>query len=429
MGSVQDLICVGFGPASVALAIAIQESSASLKYKPKVSFLELQPEFAWHAGMQIPGASMQISFMKDLATPRNPQSHFTFINYLHSKGRLNNFINLSTFTPSRWEFGDYLKWCAGHFDRNGQVAYSQEVLEVSPDVTDKNGQVTRFRVVSRDTTTGKTTTRLSRHVVIAVGGRPALPKEFQLNASNIVHSSKYAVSVDKVLPNPAAPYSIAVIGNGQSAAEIFDDLSGRYPNANVTMFIKQSALTPSDDSPFVNEIFDPDRVDGVYKKSEAIRLKEIEINRATNYGVVRLDLLEHLYNKLYMQKLKQEDPKKWKFNIRTNRKAISVSKVGEKIKLVMRETYEDGQLGKVEEEILADAVFVATGYIRNTHESMLKNTRSLLSREAQAEGARIPVKRDYSVQFDAGKVSEDAGVWLQGCNEKTHGVRFDIMPP
>jgi len=27
------------------------------------------------------------------------------------------------------------------------------------------------------------------------------------------------------------------------------------------------------------------------------------------------------------------------------------------------------------------------------------------------------VRRDYKVDFDQAKVSENAGVWLQGCNE------------
>lgn len=35
---------------------------------------------------------------------------------------------------------------------------------------------------------------------------------------------------------------------------------------------------------------------------------------------------------------------------------------------------------------------------------------------------RWNVSRDYRVQFEPGTVSDDAGVWLQGCNETTHGL-------
>lgn len=52
---------------------------------------------------------MQISSLKDLATPSEPRSRFTFLNYLFEKGRLNQFINLGTFLPTRAEYEDYLR--------------------------------------------------------------------------------------------------------------------------------------------------------------------------------------------------------------------------------------------------------------------------------------------------------------------------------
>jgi L-ornithine N5-oxygenase len=77
--------------------------------QPKVLFMERQSQFAWHAGMQLPGAKMQISSLKDLATPSEPRSRFTFLNYLFEKGRLNQFINLGTLLPTRAEYEDYLR--------------------------------------------------------------------------------------------------------------------------------------------------------------------------------------------------------------------------------------------------------------------------------------------------------------------------------
>ena len=84
---VHDVVCVGFGPASLAIAVALHDTTKQtgkqqpqLKTQPKVAFLERQESFAWHAGMQIPGAKMQISFIKDMATMRNPRSEFTFLN-------------------------------------------------------------------------------------------------------------------------------------------------------------------------------------------------------------------------------------------------------------------------------------------------------------------------------------------------------------
>lgn len=361
---------------------------------------------------------MQISFLKDLATPRNPRSKFTFINYLFSKNRLNTFINLDTFLPSRLEYEDYLRWCASHFE--DRVSYGQEVLEVSPDLTLRNGKVAQFRVVSRDIVTGELSSRLARHVVIAVGGKGKVPAELPQFHSKVVHSSKYSQQVATALPDQNKSYNIAVVGNGQSAAEIFNDLPARYPNAKVTLIIKGTALRPSDDSPFVNEIFDPERVDGIFAEGAALREQRIKADKATNYGVVRLGLLEHLYERFYMQRLKSEDERDWQVRLKTNRKVIRSKEVDGKLLLSFGKVVEDAT-PEGKEDLLVDAVFVATGYERNAHEGMLIKTRGLLTEPAR-DLKKFPVRRDYKIAFDENKVAGNAGVWLQGCNESTHGV-------
>ena len=248
-GDLHDLVCIGFGPASLAIAIALHDRLGhATKTKPKVAFLERQRSFAWHAGMLLPGAKMQISFIKDLATLRDPRSEFTFLNYLHQNDRLVQFTNLSTFLPTRLEFEDYMRWCAGHFEDT--VKYGQEVLEVSPEkTTSGDAKVSSFTVSSRDAASGNVTKLRTKHVVIAVGGKPRLPPIFPSGTKRILHSSTYATSFPALLPHKDAPYSIAVVGSGQSGAEIFNDLHTRYPNAKTRLLIKGSALRPSDDSP------------------------------------------------------------------------------------------------------------------------------------------------------------------------------------
>ncbi|KAF5016528.1 hypothetical protein F66182_11763, partial [Fusarium sp. NRRL 66182] len=138
-----DLVCVGFGPASLAIAIALHdalEDASQRKHyqQPKICFLEKQQQFAWHAGMMVPGSKMQISFIKDLAT-----------------GRLVDFTNLGTFLPSRLEFGDYMRWCASRFENI--VAYGQEVLEITEAAsgTSSPGKIESFIVKSRDVKSGQ----------------------------------------------------------------------------------------------------------------------------------------------------------------------------------------------------------------------------------------------------------------------------------
>lgn len=245
--SVLDLVCVGFGPASLAIAVALHDAleGGKLTRSPKVLFLEKQPQFAWHAGMLLPGARMQISFIKDLASLRDPRSHFTFLNYLHKNDRLVDFTNLSTFLPARVEYEDYLRWCARHFD--DVVRYQNEVLSVSP--IQEEGPLKTFAVTSRSTKTGATSTYRARNVIVAVGGQASIPKLFPASHPRVIHSSQYAQLVPQILGDRSAPYRVAVIGAGQSAAEIFSNLHTLYPNSKTYMVMRSEFLKPSDDSP------------------------------------------------------------------------------------------------------------------------------------------------------------------------------------
>ncbi len=245
--AVLDLVCVGFGPASVAIAVALHDSleAGKLAQAPSVLFLEKQPQFAWHAGMLLPGAKMQISFIKDLASLRDPRSNFTFINYLHKNNRLIDFINLSTFLPARAEYEDYLRWCARHFD--DVVRYQTEVVSVTP--VQEDGPSKIFAVTSRNAKTGATTTHRARNVVVAVGGQASIPKLFPARHPRVIHSSQYAQLVPQILTDKSAPYKVAVVGAGQSAAEIFSNVQGLYPNSKTSMIMRSEFMKPSDDSP------------------------------------------------------------------------------------------------------------------------------------------------------------------------------------
>ena len=68
--AVHDLVGVGFGPSNLGLAIALDEQGSGLTTR----FVERQEGFGWHRGMLLEDATMQVSFLKDLVTLRNPAS-------------------------------------------------------------------------------------------------------------------------------------------------------------------------------------------------------------------------------------------------------------------------------------------------------------------------------------------------------------------
>ena len=108
--------------------------------------------------MLLPDTLMQISFLKDLATLRNPTSPFTFLSYLHTHGRLLPFINRASFIPTRREFADYLTWVSERVQELGvDVFYGEEVTSLHADPTETvvdchsrqlAGDATRLRTAS-----------------------------------------------------------------------------------------------------------------------------------------------------------------------------------------------------------------------------------------------------------------------------------------
>jgi L-ornithine N5-monooxygenase len=212
MSHVYDLVGVGFGPSNLALAIAVHEHNAQPGEPVSAVFLERQEAFGWHRGMLIEDATMQVSFLKDLVTLRNPTSSFTFLSYLHECGRLIDFINHKNLFPLRVEFHDYFEWAAARV--GDLVRYDHEVIEVAPVVRD--GLVETLDVVVRDGD-GALTSFRTRNLVLATGLRPALPAGVSASP-RVWHNRDLLTNVDRL--DGTDPRRLVVVGAGQSAAGV-----------------------------------------------------------------------------------------------------------------------------------------------------------------------------------------------------------------
>lgn len=146
----------------------------------------------------------------------------------------------------------------------------------------------------------------------------------------------------------------------------------------------------------------------------AVQEASLQDNRATNYGVVRPELLDKLYEIMYHQRLHEPDDTKWQYRIIAFREVCGYEKEPSgQLHLRLRDT----NTGEVTTSDAAfDLVILATGYTRNAHETLLDPTRHLL------ESGNYDVGRNYQVKYKADEVSSDCGIWLQGCCEGSHGV-------
>ncbi|OAV98400.1 hypothetical protein PTTG_05560 [Puccinia triticina 1-1 BBBD Race 1] len=642
-----DLIGIGFGPANLSLGVRLAEENLAVasihqprargdddedhnhhqaKTALKTCFIESNQCFRWHPGMMIDGSRMQISFLKDLVTLRNPCSPFSFLNYLHCQGRLIDFINRATFTPTRLEFADYLAWVARQVvvvsssssatsSKNKitspsklnsiDLCYGERVIGVEG-VRGPTGDVEFLRVSSTKPSNGGLQQHLCRNLVISVGGTPRVPRSFQEIGYNappkqpafVIHTSTFLQDIDQILrrliwsassypderparqqpicnpklnrPNsassvnsvtpsddlascssPAEPafsdqsppgllrkIKIAVIGAGQSAAEtlietynrlkpLMASFDGAETCAELDLLIKQGHLRPSDDSPFSNEVFNPQSTNFFYdlsaqelrprlsaqsqinghKKLNDILLKEAA---ATNYAVVNPETLGTLYETMYSQKVDQGmDRGQFGDSGRANVVKINIINYTD-VSAAEANSSGDGSVDVILENVLTGttskahyhAVILGTGYSRQSWKDILFgrptkftgsgiNLRTLwpnlsidslhgfhLSSEHSTDGSptnsdivssglsdehdhdscpseashRTPIDlniaRNYRlllpetfVEPDPSDSSTSASsanqkirvrkfrptVWLQGCNEKTHGISDSLL--
>ncbi|MDT0308383.1 SidA/IucD/PvdA family monooxygenase [Streptomyces sp. DSM 44917] len=411
--AIYDIVGVGFGPSNLALAVAIEEYNASLPLdrldrRLKAGFLEAQPRFGWHRGMLIEDATMQVSFLKDLVTLRNPTSDFSFVSYLHEQGRLVDFLNQKTFFPLRVEFHAYFEWAASRVDH--LVEYGAEVLAVEP-VTDERGEVRWLEVTSRDPAGGGTVVRRTRNLCVATGLEPHLPPGTALS-ERVWHTSQLLDRAANVPGGPGAVRRAVVLGAGQSAAEAVDYLHRTFPQAEVCSVFAKYGYTPADDSPLANRIFDPEAVDVYHGSPQNVKRSLDDYHRSTNYSVVDMDLIESLSATLYREKV-------------TGRRRLRMMNVSR-----IREV-QDGPEGLSltveylptgERQVLeADVLVHGTGYRPRDLAALLGDLSKLCERDDEDA---VRVGRDHRV---ATAERLTAGIYLQGATEHTHGITSTLL--
>jgi len=401
MQPIHDLIGIGFGPSNVALAIALEEQREAHGQVVTPFFIERQPAFAWHPHMLLEHAHMQISFLKDLVTLRHPRSRFTFLNYLQEQGRLQDFINLKSFYPSRQEFNDYLLWAASHFDE--LCAYGEEVFEVLPE-PDRHGAVQALRVRSRDAA-GAVHERFARNLVVGMGGSPRIPEVFRglRGEPRVFHSSTYLRDIARC----GDARRIAVIGAGQSAAEIFMDLQGRPHAPEVDWAMRTRAIRPADDSPFVNEVFNADFTDYMFGCSCAERQALLHEYAHTNYAVADMDLIQQIFKVFYEQRVVGAQ----RLRMLRRHEVIAARADASGVYLTLRDGASEHERAE-----RYDAAVLATGYERAMHRQVLAPLAPYLGDFA--------VDRHYRVRATA---AFEPGIFLQGACEDSHGLSDTLL--
>lgn len=269
-----DAIGVGIGPFNLSAA-ALAAGISDLK----TVFVERSTSFAWHPGLLISGATIQTSHLKDLVTLADPTSPYSFLSYLHAKKRMYRFITADFDFVERAEFDDYFRWTAEQLP-NVQFDYAVESI-------DYDGSMFIINDDERYT---------ARTLILGTGLTPDVPDY----AAPFLGPCVFHGNALLQRHTQWSGKRVAVVGGGQSSAEVFnfalgDD--GLLP-AELYWISSRSNFLPLDDSPFTNELFTPGYSSYFFDLPIDKRLFSLSSQKLASDGI-STRLLREIYRKLY----------------------------------------------------------------------------------------------------------------------------------
>ncbi|WP_274911485.1 SidA/IucD/PvdA family monooxygenase [Streptomyces sp. WZ-12] len=399
---VHDVLGVGFGPANLALAIAIEEKYPGLDAR----FLEARPTPDWQPGMLLNGSDIQNHPSRDLVTLRNPRSRYSFLNFLHEQGRLVRHLNLPVEFPLRKEYAGYIRWAADFFSH--QVDCGQRAVGIQ--AIDHDGE----RVWEVATQTGDR--YLGRTLVMAPGRTPYIPAPYDaVDSPRVFHLTQYLPRL-KQLTADGAPKAVAVIGGSQSAVELTLDLHRQFPGTRVVTYPRSYSLRLKDTSPFSEEGYFPEFTEYYFRASRDSRRALDAYMQPTNYSSADGDVLKELYVAIYEQQLDGDQ----RVFVRGSHEATALSATDRSVTIDFQELH-TGE--RVRDEV--DFVVLATGF-RNLgpapHEELCPPMLAPVADHfAREEDGRLDVDSDYALT-PREDMDEVPPLFLNGLCESSHGI-------
>jgi lysine N6-hydroxylase len=224
----------------------------------------------------------------------------------------------------------------------------------------------------------------AKDVVLGIGRAPLVPAGARPHLGKTVfHGSEF------LLRNfPRTGKRIAVIGGGQTGAEILYDLisdDSKMP-AEVTWVTRRTNFAPFDESPFANELYVPGYARFFFSQSNAERERLLSAHKLSSDAILQ-PLLESIYRRLY--ELDYLEARKLSYRLLVDREFIHTTPCAAGWLIAM-----EGPIGT--EVVEADIVILATGYSFDLPEVL----HGLASRLELDEQGRCAVNEDFSLRWD-----------------------------
>ncbi|WP_206788790.1 lysine N(6)-hydroxylase/L-ornithine N(5)-oxygenase family protein [Amycolatopsis sp. MtRt-6] len=375
---------VGIGPFNLSLA-ALASGVESLD----AVFFDARPEFRWHPGLLVEGATLQVPFLADLVTLVDPTNPFSFLNYLRDRGRLLPFYFAERFHMPRVEYDDYGRWAAA---RLPSCHFGHEVTAIR-----WAGDAFELTVTGREPV-------LADNVVLGVGSVPSVPEPLRDLVADpgvlALHSADYLTHRDELL----AAGSVTVVGSGQSGAEVvLDLLRNRSTVDGLRWLARTPAFAPMEYSKLGLEQFTPDYTAYFHGLPEAVRDRLLPTQWQLYKGI-DTETIGAIHDELYRRSITGPPGAVLTPGV----EVVGSSTTGQEIELVVRHAQQgrDGTLRTA-------AVVAATGYAEAPTGPLLAGLGDAVHRDRQG---RLEVDAGYRVALDV-----PGSLFVQNAERHTHG--------
>ena len=375
---------IGIGPANLSLA-ALAEPVPDLTYE----LFDARPEFKWHPGLNFPGATLQVSCLKDLVTLADPTSRYSFLSFLAAKKRLYRFLTAGFPAVLRAEYDQYFRWATTVIPG---LNFGHEVTAV--DFDDRNEE---FLI---ETTRGRFS---AENLVLGTGLTPAVPEACLPHlGEQVFHASDFTLR-DLDLRGR----EVVVLGGGQTGAEVFLDLvrGGARPR-RANWITRRAGFLPLDDSPFTNELFFPNFAQYFHGETRTLKERLLAEQKLASDGI-SASTLDEIYRELYAMECIQEESGFYRLHPGTE--LAGLDRNGDELALTLRQTGREDT-----HSIEADVLILATGYHYQTPDFLTP----LLPRINMPEG-RFKIREDYSLDWDG---PPDSNIYVQNAGRHEWGV-------
>ncbi|QLH23679.1 lysine N(6)-hydroxylase/L-ornithine N(5)-oxygenase family protein [Streptomyces sp. Rer75] len=385
---IYDFVAVGLGPYNLGLA-CLTEPIEELDGL----FLESKSDFDWHPGMLLDGVTLQTPFMADLVTLADPTSPYSFLNYLKESGRLYSFYIREIFYPLRAEYNKYCRWAAGKLT---SVRFGHEVTGVTYDEADG-----LYTVRSRRPT-GETTEHRARHLVLGTGTPPFVPETCQGLGGDLLHNGRYLEHKEAL----QAKESITIVGSGQSAAEIYQDLLADIGSHGYRLnwVTRSPRFFPLEYTKLTLEMTSPEYVDYFHALPEDTRYR-LESEQKGLFKGIDAELINSIYDLLYQQSVDGPVPTRLLTNTALTEASYDESTGTYTLGLRHEEQERDFSL-------TTQGLVLATGY-RYQVPAFLEPVRDRIRWD---DHGRFDVARNYSID------TTGRGIFLQNGATQAHSL-------